>query len=560
MHFRKCALRFTLVFCFLLICLLFFSFRLICIQCFRSEHLTNIADRQHQHGFTLEPVRGTIFDRRLRPLAVNIPVQSLYANPRRMNLQDKQQALQALPQLLPISKDLLQDRLKRRKYFVWLERKLEEDKVQQIKQLDISGLGFVKESKRYYPNHHLAAHVIGFAGTDNQGLEGLELQFDSDLKGKDGWSQIIRDARQRDLLIEKNFVPAQNGFHLVLTIDETIQYIAERALDKMYQKSNALAGSIIILDPRTGEVLALANRPTYNLDQFKDSPVAHRTNRAIAYVYEPGSVFKIVTAAAALEEEAFSEEDRIFCENGKYKVGNHILRDYHAYGTLTFQEVIENSSNIGTTKVAQKLGPAIFYKYARRFRFGMLTGIDLAGEVKGLVKPPAQWSKTSIGAMPIGHEVTVTPLQLAGAIAAIANDGIYMKPYVVKYITDDKKEIIKIQKPKVLNRVISYDTAQRLKNILAGVVERGTGRLTRIKDIRVAGKTGTAQKVINGQYSDSHFYASFIGFAPVEDPRIAMVVVFDDPHPNHFGGTIAAPVFKEVAEDVLKYLQTDEFR
>jgi len=558
-HFRKCALRFSLVFLFLLFSLLFFAVRLTCIQCFRSSHLMALAQKQHQYGFKLEPVRGTIFDRHLRPLAVNIPVESLYANPRQMTQADKARALEALPGLIDIKTATLRERLNRRKFFVWLARKLDKDQAQRIKDLDIPGLGFLKESKRYYPNHHLAAHLIGFAGTDNQGLEGLELQFDPDLRGREGWSQIIRDARQRELLIEKNFVSAQNGFHLVLTIDEMIQYITEEALDRMFAQSKARAASIIVMDPRTGEILALANRPTYRLDDFSGSAVENRTNRAIAYMYEPGSVFKIVAASAALEEDIFTEADKIFCENGSYKVGNHILHDYHAYGTLTFQQVIENSSNIGTTKIAQKMGPATFYKYARRFRFGMKTGIDLAGEVSGVLKPPAQWSKTSIGAVPIGHEVAVTPLQLVGAIAAIANDGIYMQPYMVKYIVDDKNEIIKLNKPKVLGRVISYDTARRIKAILAGVVERGTGRRAQIKGVQAAGKTGTAQKVVNGTYSDSRFYATFIGFAPVEDPRLAMVVVFDEPHPNHFGGTIAAPVFKDIAEDVLKYLQSSEY-
>jgi len=518
-----------------------------------------LAEKQHHYGFKLEPVRGTIFDRHLRPLAVNIPVESLYANPRQMTQADKAQALESLPGILSISKETLRERLSRRKFFVWLARKIDNDDVQRIKAMDIPGLGFLKESKRYYPNHHLASHVIGFAGTDNQGLEGLELQFDPYLKGREGWSQVIRDARQRELLIEKNFIPPTNGFHLVLTIDETIQYITEQALDRMFENSNARAASVIVLDPRTGEVLALANRPTYSLDNFSESAVANRTNRAIAYMYEPGSVFKIVAASAALEEEIFSEKDKIFCENGSYRVANHILHDYHSYGTLTFQEVIENSSNIGTTKIAQKMGAETFYKYADRFRFGKKTGIDLAGEVSGVLKPPSQWSKTSIGALPIGHEVTVTPLQLVCAIASIANDGIYMKPYMVKYITDEQNEVIKVQQPQALGRVISHDTALRIKEILTGVVDRGTGRRAQIKGVRIAGKTGTAQKVINGVYSDSKFYASFIGFAPTDDPRIAMVVVFDEPHPNHFGGTIAAPVFKEVAEDVLKYQESWEY-
>jgi cell division protein FtsI/penicillin-binding protein 2 len=472
-----------------------------------------------------------------------------------MTEENKVRAIDVLSIMLELDKDFLEARLSRDKYFVWLARKLPSDTADKIKELKIRGLGFIRETKRYYPNQYLGAHVIGFAGMENQGLDGLEFYFDEYLRGKDGWSRILRDAKHRELMIEKDTIPPRHGFSLVLTIDETIQFIAERALDKAFKKHNADGASIIVMDPKTGEILALANRPTYDLSKFSESNVENRTNRAIAYVYEPGSVFKIVAASAAIEEEVFEEGDKIYCERGRYRVANHILHDHHPLGTLTFTEVIEQSSNIGTTKIAQKLGPENFYKYAKRFRFGMKTNIDLLGEVAGILKPPARWSKTSIGAVPIGHEVTVTPLQLVSAISAIANDGVYMRPFVVKYIKDNHDELIKSFEPKAVDRVISEDTAQRVTAILTGVVERGTGRRTKINGVSVAGKTGTAQKVINGEYSHNKFYASFIGFAPAEDPRVAVVVTFDDPHPNHYGGTVAAPVFKEVVTDTLRYLE-----
>ena len=559
MHIRKRALRFSSIFLFLIFCLLIFSVKLILIQFFRSEHLASLAEKQQNYGIKLEPIRGPIYDRKLRPLAINISVYSLYANPRSMTEENKRQAVTQLAPILEGSAGFLKGRLARDKYFVWLARKLPIDIVKEIKALKIRGLDFIRESKRYYPNEYLAAHLLGFAGIDNQGLEGLELLYDKYLKGEPGWSQILRDARQRELLIEKSFIPPQDGFSLVLTIDETIQFIAERALDKAFKKHNAISASIVVLNPRTGEVLALANRPTYNLENFAKSDIESRTNRAVVHIYEPGSVFKMVAASAALEEEAFTESDKIFCENGEYRVANHILHDSHPHGTLTFSEVIEQSSNIGTTKIAQKLGKEVYYKYAKRFRFGMRTGIDLLGELPGLLKPPSQWSKTSIGAIPIGQEVTVTPLQLASAMAAIANDGVFMKPFVVKYIKDNKDELIEAFEPQVVDRVISDDTAQRVKKILYGAVERGTGRRTQIKGVSVGGKTGTAQKVVDGKYSHSKFYASFVGFAPVEDPRIAAVVVFNEPHPSHYGGTVAAPVFKEVVEDVLKYIQSSDY-
>ncbi|MFH1360076.1 MAG: penicillin-binding transpeptidase domain-containing protein [Candidatus Omnitrophota bacterium] len=556
MHIRKHSLRFSLIFLTFFVLLLVFTVKLLFIQIFSSSFLANIAKKQHDHLIELEPKRGGIYDRHRRPLALNVTAYSLYAKPRMMTLQDKEKAIDELSRLLHLKESYLNDRLDRNKYFIWLARKLSPDDMQKIKDLQLHGLDFLKESKRFYPNQSLGMHVLGFVGMDHHGLEALELLFDRQLKGESGWSQIIRDAKHRELLIEKKFIPAKDGFDLVLTIDETIQYIAERALEKAFKKHNAKGASIILMNPKTGEILAMANQPSFDGNKAYESPSDAHRNRALVDMYEPGSVFKIVTAAAALEEKIFNEKDKIFCENGEYRVANHILHDYHPYGTLTFSEVFEQSSNIGVTKIAQKLGPAIVYKYASLFRFGQLTGINLPGEIGGILKKPSQWSKTTIGAFPIGQEVTVTALQLVCAIATIANDGIYMKPFVVKYIQDQKGEIIDEYQPKAQAQVISQETAVRLKNILTKVVEQGTGRMARIKNVSVAGKTGTAQKVVDGRYSQNKFYASFIGFAPVDDPQIAAVVVFDEPHPNHFGGTVAAPVFKEVLEDALKYMKT----
>ena len=554
MHPRKYSFRSSCVFLVLIFLLFLFVLKLLLIQVFNSSYLADLAKKQHNHLIKLEPKRGTIYDRNLRPLAINLPVYSLFANPKIMTSKDKSRAVLEISVLLHVSASFIEDRLSKGKYFVWLMRKVPQSVYTQIKDLKIHGLGFVKESKRFYPNKFLAAHVIGFAGIDNNGLEGLELQYDHYLKGKEGFAQILRDARQRELLIEKNYSAPQNGFHLVLTIDETIQFIAERALEKGFQKHNAQGATIIVMNPKTGEILAFANRPTYNLEEPSQSNPVNRTNRALAFTYEPGSVFKIVTAAAALQEGVVKESDIIFCENGSYKVGNHILHDHHAEGHLTFQEVIEQSSNIGTTKIAQRLGPQRVYDYAKRFRFGIKTGVDLLGESAGNLKPVSRWSKTSIGAVPIGQEVTVTPLQLVAAISAIANNGIYMKPYVVQYVKDDRDEIIQSFAPQVVDKIITDETDKRLKEILRGVVDRGTATKAQIKGVTVAGKTGTAQKVVGGTYSHNKFYATFIGFAPVEDPKLACVVVFDEPHPSYYGGTVAAPVFQEVIEDSLKYL------
>jgi len=553
---RKHSSRVNLIFLSLIIALVFFASQLILIQIFRFSYLAGLAQKQHSHTIALEPKRGTIYDRNLHPLALNVPVDSLYAKPRAMTQQQKYEAIERLAGILNVSRDFLKERLDRPKYFVWIKRKLSTPEVEKIKSFKINGLDFIQESKRYYPNQFLAAHLLGFAGTDNQGLEGLELWYDQYLKGEYGFSQILRDARQSELLIEKNFLPPRDGFNFVLTIDETIQYIAERALEKACEKHHAKSATIIVMDPKTGEILALANRPTYDLMRGSAAPPEDRLNRGVVSVYEPGSVFKIVTAAAALEEDLAREEDRFFCENGKYKVGNHILRDHHPHGILTFTQVFEQSSNIGVAKIAKRLGPRRVYEYARRFRFGIPTGVNLPGELGGNLKPPSMWSATSMAAIPMGQEVTVTALQLVCATAAVANDGLYMKPFVVKYIKDNQDEIIKEFEPVMVSEVISPQTAKRLKAILRGVVENGTGKLARIPGMTVAGKTGTAQKVVGGTYSHSKFYATFLGFAPVEDPRLAVVVVLDEPYPSYFGGTVAAPVFKEVVEDALKYLAT----
>ena len=556
MFLRKYPLRFAVVFIVLFIGFGYSIGFLIFIQIFRSDFLSNLAQRQHEHSIILEPRRGTIYDRNMRALAINLPVYSVYANARIMRQQDVDEAVDKLSGIFKIDPKQIRDKLDKNKYFVWIQRKVPQEVYLQIKGLKLSGISFIKESKRFYPNQALASHLIGFAGMDNNGLDGLERDYDKYLKGQQGHAIILRDARSRELMFDKGYIPPVDGFSVVLTIDETIQYIAEKAMDRMYKKYNAKGASIIVMNPKTGEILAFANRPTYNLEEASKSTPESRTDRAIVFTFEPGSVFKIVTASAALQENVIKEGDMINCEHGAYRVANHILHDHEPLGTITFKQVIEQSSNIGTTKVAQRLGPKRVYNYAHHFRFGMRTGIDLPGEAKGILKPVSQWSKTSIGAVPIGQEVTVTPIQLMGAISAIANDGIYMRPYVVKNIKDSQGQVIFAHSPQILDRVISKVTSERMKVILKGVVDEGTGTKAAIQGVTVAGKTGTAQKVVGGTYSHSHFYATFVGFAPVENPRLAAVVVFDDPHPAYYAATVAAPVFSEVVGDSLKYLNT----
>ena len=547
------------MFLFFLLFLIFCTLRVIYIQTFSSGYLDSIARKQHNLFLELEPLRGTIYDANIKPLAVNIPLDSLYAAPLQMRDKDKEEVIRKLSPILHLEQSFLRERLYRKKSFIWIARKITPEESQAIRKLNIKGLGFIKESKRTYPNSYLASHVVGFAGLDNTGLEDLEAYYDKYLKGAPGWALFLRDARQKKLDLWEKMVVPKDGYNLVLTIDEVIQYIAERELDKAFKTYHAKGASIVVMDPRTGAILALANRPTFDLNEY--SRVAKDTlrNRAICDLFEPGSVFKIVTASAALEEKKVNEETRFFCENGAYRVGPHILHDHQPHGWLTFRQVIEESSNIGTTKVAQILGADTVYKYVKLFGFGSKLGVDLPGEISGMIKEPRFWSKTSIGAVPIGQEVGVTALQLVTAISVIANGGKLMKPYIVEEVRDKYGESIKKYSPVVLRQAISTDTALRIKKILTGVVEEGTGKMAKLDDITSAGKTGTAQKLeANGAYSHGKFVASFIGFAPAEEPVIAIVVTVDEPHPYYFGGVVAAPVFKKVVSDTIRYLKLEE--
>ncbi|MBF0387779.1 MAG: penicillin-binding protein 2 [Candidatus Omnitrophica bacterium] len=554
MNSQRYSLRLGFIFFSIFLLLGMFTIKLSLIQLFRSSYLADKADKQHNHVVDLEPIRGKICDREMRELARNLAAYSLFANPKAMTNEQKSLAAQKVSRVLGVSSEALLRKMEKSKSFVWLARKIPQEAYEKLKADRISGLAFIRESKRSYPNGEMAAHVIGFANIDNVGLQGVELEYDKYLRGTKGVAQFLRDARQRDLMIEKDFIAPKDGSDVILTIDETIQFIAEKALEKAFVKYNAASASVIVLDPKTGEVLAFANRPTFRPDAPDRSPAENRTNRAVAFVYEPGSVFKIVTATAALEEGVTNEQEVFFCENGKYRVGNHILKDAHPKGRLTFRQVIEESSNIGTVKVAQRLGPDKVYEYAHRFRFGLKTNIGMTGEVGGLLKATSRWSKTSMAAIPIGQEVTVTPIQLAVAIAAIANDGVIMKPYFVKQVKAANGMVIAENKPQVVSRVMSVETARRVRSILQGVIDEGTAQMAKIKDVTAGGKTGTAQKVVNGTYSHSQFVASFIGFAPVEGSRLAVVVNVDEPHPAYYGGVVAGPVFKEVVENTLKYL------
>lgn len=534
---------------------LFLTLRLFYVQVIKYPHLSKLAQRQHNLVIRLEPIRGTIFDCNRRPLAFSINLESIYANPRM--IKDPISAAYSLSDILRIDHADLVKKFTKDKAFVWIARKVSSQTADEVRELELDYIGFIKEPKRFYPNEKLACHVIGFAGLDNVGLEGVELVCDEYLKGKPGWRFTKQDAKQRELpSYKKKSVPPVDGYNVVLTIDMVLQNIAEMQLDLIMQKFRAKAATIIVMEPSTGRILALANRPNFIPNRFGDYQPLARKNRAITDIFEPGSAFKIITASAALEEEKVSMSDEFFCENGEYKpIPSYTLHDYHPYGWLTFRQVVEKSSNIGIGKIAKMLGNQDLYKYIKSYGFGKKIGIDLAGEVSGIIRPPSQWSKTSPWNIPMGQEVAVTSIQTVAAVSAIANNGVLMRPYIIDRIQDSRGQIIKSSSPVVVRRVLSEKTARQMREIMAGVVENGTGTAAKISGLRSAGKTGTAQKIEpSGRYSSDKYVGTFVGFAPAENPKLACIVTVDEPQPVHFGAVVAAPAFSKVVGQSIEYL------
>lgn len=527
------------------------AYQLVQLTIIRQPSLMEAAERQHQLTIRIPPLRGPIVDRQGRELATNLKLPSVYAIPRILGDEDRELLAKDLKHILGLSAEYLQERLSRDKSFVWIKRKITEQEAAQIEALHHPALGLIEEYRRFYPQGDLLSQVLGFTNVDNDGLEGIELSLNKELRGREGVRYTKRDALGREIrAFEMKNIPALNGNKVVLTIDQYIQYLTERSLEAAYRQWNAKGAVAIVLNPKTGEILAISNRPGYDPNQYEKSTSDSRRNRGVTDMYEPGSVFKIVAASGALNEKLVTPEDTFFCENGQYRYGTRVLRDVHAYGTLTFAEVIVKSSNIGTVKIAARMKPDVLQGYMQGYGFGKLTGVDLPGEVPGYTRPPAQWSNTSPYNIPIGHEVLVTALQMVRAYAVIANGGYLVKPYIVARIEDQFGVVLKEKKPEVLHQVITEDVARTMREILHRVVEEGTGKKAHIEGIPTGGKTGTAQKVLPGGrgYSHSDFISSFIGFAPVDDPQLVMAVVLDDPHPSYYGGTVAAPVFQEVIE------------
>ena len=545
--------RLFFVFSLFLLALFCLLLRLGFLQIFDSSALSLKQQNQSRTVIEMQPARGRILERNGRDLALDVRLDSLYAVSR--EVKDKTKVADQLYRILGINRSEILERLSRDKLFVWIARKLSVAKAEAITRMKEGGLGFVKESLRVYPKGETGCHLIGFTDVDNNGLEGIELNYNSFLKGVPGWRLAQKDAKQRELISKEiEMVAPVDGYNIHLTIDEVIQSLTEKELAETCRKYNALGGSVIVMDPKTGDILAMANYPLYDLNSSKHSSPDARRNRAVTDLFEPGSVFKVITLASILENKTFGLDEKFNCEHGSWAVAGKVLHDHRGHGVMTYREIIEKSSNIGTVKGAMRLGGNKLYKTMRAFGFGERTGIGLAGEVAGIVPHPKAWSRSSIINIPIGQGMALTPIQLASATAAIANDGILMKPRIISHIDDQKGKLIKSFKPEAVRQVISKEASLQVRSVLEGVVSRGTGKKAAVPGFKAAGKTGTAQKLLpNGGYSHDHFFASFIGFVPYDEPKIAIVVSIDQPHPVYYGGEVAAPAFSRIASEILAY-------
>jgi len=525
--------------------------RFVHLQIFQYADLSAKAERQQSRSFEISPQRGTIYDRRGRELAVSVNVDSVYAIS--SEIADKRQAADMLAQALGLKRQTILTKLKATRGFLWLKRKVDYAEAARVKALGLRGVYFEKESKRFYPNRELAAHVLGYVGMDAEGLSGLEFAYQKKIGGSPGRVLLRSDARQRSFSsVEK---PPDPGDDLVLTIDQTLQYIAEQELAARVKQSNALGGTVIVMEPHSGDILAMASYPAFNPNHYAKYSPEHWKNRAILSIYEPGSTFKIFTAATALEERLTKPDDLIDCMNGAIVVGKHRIRDHKAYGVLPVREVVAYSSNVGAVQLGFRIGKERFEKYIRSFGFGAPTAVDLPGEAKGLLRPSSQWPTVTLANIAMGQGIGVTPMQLVTAVSAIANGGYRVKPRIVQRTRSGAVEKVSFEPEAARIRILSSRTASELTEMLTGVVKRGTGKSSQLEGFSAAGKTGTAQKIDpNGRYSHSRFIASFVGFAPAERPALAMVVTIDEPRGHYYGGEVAAPVFRNIAEQALRYL------
>lgn len=532
--------------------------RLAQIQLVRHKDYVQRAARQQDRTIDLDPVRGSILDARGRVLAESVSAASIYADPQAVtDPKATARALAAIPGLGIDDPRELAERLAGNSSFAWVARQLPLDVADEVRKKKLPGIYFIDDHRRSYPRGELAAHVIGYVGLDGRGLAGIEQSFQEQVKGKAGRVTVLRDARRGVYLVGgQGANRAVDGNSVILTIDSVIQFIAERALAKAMTQYRAATGSVIVMDPRDGAILAMAAAPTFDPNHFRDSPEESWRNSTVQAVYEPGSTFKIITASAGLEEGLVTPSQIIDCGNGAIRIANVEIHEHggNRYGLMTFEDVLAHSSNVGSIRVGMAVGPDRFYRWIRKFGFGERTGIPLPGETAGILHKVSKWSAVSNASISIGQEISVTPLQLVRAVAAVANGGVRVEPRLVDRVVDANGNTIARPEPPKPVRVMSEKSAAVLNEMLKAVVARGTGQNAKLAEHIVAGKTGTAEKATRGGYSLDKVVASFAGYVPADRPRLVILAVIDEPKGAQYGGTIAAPIFHEVAEGTLRYL------
>ncbi|HEY2963028.1 MAG TPA: penicillin-binding transpeptidase domain-containing protein [Pyrinomonadaceae bacterium] len=531
--------------------------RLVYLQFSQYDNLANRARQQQQNSIDTAPQRGELLDRQGSQLARSVQTVSLFLDPDGLDVGQLDCTAQQLSQSLGMKyKDLLaqfHEAQEAKRRFVWIARRLDADQANKIVELNLPGLQSVLEPKRYYPNGSLAAHVLGYVGLDGDGLGGLEGSYNAKISGEPGRLFVENDATGKPY--ESYEIASKPGQTVVLTIDQSIQYQAEQALSAAVKNSRAKSGSVIVLDPRTGEILALANAPTFDPNQVAASSAEARSNWALQNIYEPGSTFKVVAFSAALEKKLARVDEHIDCQMGAITVAGRVIHDHHPFGSLTLAEALAKSSNVAAIKLGLRVGDETMYDYITRFGFGSKTGIELPGETGGLVRSVKRWQPSSIGSIAIGQEVGVTPVQMVAAFGALANDGLRIAPHIIREVRNEAGAVVYQPQPEQ-RRVISAETAITLRGMLEGVTLRGTAKKAQLDGYSAAGKTGTAQKIDpkTRAYSKTKFVGSFVGFAPVSNPQVVIIVVIDEPSGAYHGGDVAAPIFREVAEQILPIL------
>jgi cell division protein FtsI (penicillin-binding protein 3) len=527
------------------------------LQIQQGERLKVMAEEQYLREIELPPRRGRILDRNGAELASTADVDSIYCNPRRLT--DVRDTSRRLARILGTDARDLEKKLSQKRYFAWIKRKVTPDEAAAVRALQLPGVAFTREPRRFYPNRTLAATVMGQAGSDGRGLDGVELAFDRYLRGSSSSVQGVRDALGRDLFVESASDAINGtGSDVFLTIDRYLTFITERAIADAAERHHAKAIVAIMLNPKTGEILAMASVPSYNPNDPAGAAEGGARNRAITDTFEPGSTMKTFTIAAALDAGVVRPEDRFDCLMGRMMVGKYTIHDTHPHGILTVAEVFKFSSNIGATKIARRLGRDRLAESLARYGFGQTTAVGLPGERSGVVRPVEKWGDIGFANVSFGHGIAVTPLQIVAGVSAIAAGGVYHQPRIVSRIVSPEGAIdtpVIASELGAERRVMSEATARAMVGIMRGVTETGgTAKQAAIDGYPVAGKTGTAQKAVNGHYDPDKYVASFVGFAPAQDPRIALIVLMDEPQGSHLGGAVAAPVFKEIAEQALRYL------